>query len=234
MSNHRTERLRVAAPTLEPDPVFLGVLTELGASSRAAAPSTARSAGLRMIVATASVGVIATATWAAGAPIGRDTPLSPTDSPTQVEPSGPPSPGNVGTPQPDVSTTPRRPRSPGLAGHATSPSARGGAAPPPRRPDDRPGKHKGDDKGHKLGHDDDHGGTRDDDAPGNDQRRPGPEGDGQQGGPVDEGPEAKVDPSGDRNGSTALLPSTDERGSSGNGQRNGTDGDRGQGRGHRR
>lgn len=155
MSNHRTERLRVAVPTLEPDPVFLGVLAELGASSQPVAPQTARSAGLRMIVATASVAVIAAATWAAGTPTGSDIPLSPADSPTQEEPSGPPSHGNVGTPQPDVSTSPGSPLSPGLPGTHSSASdhARGAdrAADRARIPQDLPGKRKGADKGRKSG-----------------------------------------------------------------------------------
>ncbi len=157
MSNHRTERLRVAAPTLEPDPVFLGVLAGLGASSQPVAPRTARSAGLRMIVATASVAVIAAATWATGTPSGGDIPLSPADSPTQEEPSGPPSHGNVGTPQPDVSTSPGSPLSPGLPGTHSAASDRaegaGRAADRARIPADLPGKRKGEDKGRKLGED---------------------------------------------------------------------------------
>ena len=157
MSNHRTERLRVAVPTLEPDPVFLGVLAELGASSLPVAPQTARSAGLRMIVATASVAVIAAATWAAGTPTGSDIPLSPADSPTQEEPSGPPSHGNVGTPQPDVSTSPGSPLSPGLPGTHSSASDRAGgadrAADRARIPAERPGERKGEDKGRKVGQD---------------------------------------------------------------------------------
>lgn len=166
MSNHRTERLRVAAPTLEPDPVFLGVLAELGASSLPVAPQTARSAGLRMIVATASVAVIAAATWAAGTPSGGDIPLSPTDSPTQEEPSGPPSHGNVGTPQPDVSTSPGSPLSPGLPGTHSSASDRaagsGRAVDRARIPADRPGERKGEDKGRKVGQ----GNTRKPELPG--------------------------------------------------------------------
>lgn len=157
MSNHRTERLRVAVPTLEPDPVFLGVLAELGASSQPVAPRTARSAGLRMIVATASVAVIAAATWAAGTTSGGDIPLSPADSPTQEEPSGPPSHGNVGTPQPDVSTSPGSPLSPGLPGTHSSASDRadgsGRADGRARIPADLPGERKGADKGRKMGED---------------------------------------------------------------------------------
>lgn len=155
MSNHRTERLRVAVPTLEPDPVFLGVLAELGSSSQPVAPQAARSAGLRMIVATASVAVIAAATWAAGTPSGSDIPLSPADSPTQEEPSGPPSHGNVGTPQPDVSTSPGSPLSPGLPGTHSSASDRADGADRAvdraRIPADRPGKRKGEDKGEDKG-----------------------------------------------------------------------------------
>ncbi|TWG95159.1 hypothetical protein L615_000500001030 [Nocardioides sp. J9] len=155
MSNHRTQRLRVAAPTLEPDPVFLGVLAELGASSQPVAPRTARSAGLRMIVATASVAVIAAATWAAEIPHGGDIPLSPADSPAQQEPSGPPSHGNVGTPQPDVSTTPGSPLSPGLPGTTSDTDGTGRgvdrAAEQARKSGDLPGARKGADKGRKTG-----------------------------------------------------------------------------------
>lgn len=157
MSDHRIERLRVAVPTLEPDPVFLGVLAELGASSQPVAPQTARSAGLRMIVATASVAVIAAATWAAGTPTGSDIPLSPADSPTREEPSGPPSHGNVGTPQPDVSTSPGSPLSPGLPGTHSAASDRADGADRAidraRIPAVRPGERKGEDKGRKNGED---------------------------------------------------------------------------------
>lgn len=110
-----------------------------------------------MIVATASVAVIAAATWAAGIPSGSDIPLSPADSPTQEEPSGPPSHGNVGTPQPDVSTSPGSPLSPGLPGTHSSASDRAAgserAAERARIPADRPGKRKGEDKGRKTGRD---------------------------------------------------------------------------------
>lgn len=222
MSNHRTERLRVAVPTLEPDPVFLGVLAELGASSRPVAPQTARSAGLRMIVATASVAVIAAATWAAGTPTGGDIPLSPADSPTQEEPSGPPSHGNVGTPQPDVSTSPGSPLSPGLPGTHSSASdrARGAdrAADRARIPQDLPGKRKGADKGRKLGE----GNSRRPDLPGLPQV---PEGRVAQPGavvPADPGPAPKL------SDSTRVLesPSGDSRRGEGRGQ--------GGGRGHGR
>lgn len=73
-----------------------------------------------MIVATASVAVIATATWAGGVSMGR-TPLSPADAPTQLEPSVPPSPGDVATPQGDGSTSPGSPVSPGLPGLGSIP-----------------------------------------------------------------------------------------------------------------
>lgn len=126
MTSHRADRLRVAAPTLEPDPVLLATLAEVGASSHPAAPRTARPAGLRLIVATAGVAAIATATWAAGIPAGTDIPLSPVDAPTQEETSGPPSPGNVGSPQTDVSDLPGSPASPGLPGNTPSPSQRPG------------------------------------------------------------------------------------------------------------
>lgn len=114
-NDHRSPQLRVAPLTLEPDPVFLAMLANLSASSRPASIRTARSAGLRMIVATASVAVIATATWASGVSMGS-TPLSPADSPAQLEPSDRPSPGDVATPQSDVSTSPGSPVSPGLPG----------------------------------------------------------------------------------------------------------------------
>lgn len=150
MTRHRTDRLRVAAPTLEPDPVLLALMAEASASSRPAAPRTARPAGLRLIVATASVAAIAAATWAAGIPIGTDIPLSPADAPTQEEPSGPPSPGNVGSPQPDVSDLPGSPVSPGLPGNTSSPSGR--PADPPGLGPDGPGLHKGHDQGKGQDH----------------------------------------------------------------------------------
>lgn len=121
-SQHRPHQFRVAAPTLEPDAVFLGMLADLSASSRAAGPRTARSAGLRMIVSTASVAVIAAATWAGGS--GMETPLSPADAPAQQEPSGSPSHGDVATPQRDVSISPGSPVSPGLPGTPSSAAIR--------------------------------------------------------------------------------------------------------------
>ncbi|KRB77102.1 hypothetical protein ASE01_10145 [Nocardioides sp. Root190] len=150
MTSHRYDRLRVAAPTLEPDPVFLDVLADVSASSRPAVSRTARSAGLRMLVAATTVVAIAAATWAAGSTGGSDIPLSPADGPTQEEPTGPPSHGNVGTPQTDVSNTPGSPLSPGLPG--TPPHADPGAT--PGRPDaDKPGLRRGEDNGKKLGKD---------------------------------------------------------------------------------
>lgn len=83
-----------------------------------------------MIVATASVAVIAAATWAGGN--GMETPLSPADAPTHQEPSGPPSHGDVATPQRDVSISPGSPVSPGLPGTPSlaTPQSRGdGPAP---------------------------------------------------------------------------------------------------------
>jgi hypothetical protein len=81
------------------------------------------------VLATAAVAAIAAATWAAGVPTGGETPYSPADAPTQQEPSGPPSPGDVGTPHSDVATSPGSPLSPGLPGspssaseHATDPA----------------------------------------------------------------------------------------------------------------
>ncbi|MFC5727888.1 MULTISPECIES: hypothetical protein [Nocardioides] len=122
-SQHRIERLRVDAPTLEPDSALLGMLADLSASSRPATPRTARSTGLRIIASTASVAVIAAATWAAGIQIGAETPLSPADRPSQQEISGQPSPGDVGTPHPDVSA-PGSPPSPGLPGTSATAAER--------------------------------------------------------------------------------------------------------------
>ncbi|MDQ6525579.1 hypothetical protein RB608_18315 [Nocardioides sp. LHD-245] len=117
-----TERLRVDVPTLEPDPAFLGMLTHLSAGSQAASPRSTRSTGLRVVVATGFVAVIATATWAAGIPIGGGSPHSPAERPTRIGPSGTTSPGDVGTPHSDVAT-PGSPLSPGLPGTSTSSSA---------------------------------------------------------------------------------------------------------------
>ncbi|MBM7515891.1 hypothetical protein [Nocardioides nitrophenolicus] len=115
-----TERLRVDVPTLEPDPAFLGMLTHLSATSQATLPRSTRSAGFRLVLATGSVAVIAAATWAAGVPTGGGVPHSPADSPTRIGPSGTPSPGDVGTPHSDVTTTPGSPLSPGLPGSTPS------------------------------------------------------------------------------------------------------------------
>jgi hypothetical protein len=118
-----TERLRVDVPTLEPDPAFLGMLAHLSATSQAALPRSTRSAGFRLVLATGSVAVIAAATWAAGVPTVGGVPHTPADSPTRIGPSGTPSPGDVGTPHSDVTTTPGSPLSPGLPGSSTSPSS---------------------------------------------------------------------------------------------------------------
>ncbi|GAA4092643.1 hypothetical protein ACFFOS_12815 [Nocardioides kongjuensis] len=118
-----TERLRVDVPTLEPDPAFLGMLAHLSATSQAALPRSTRSAGFRLVLATGSVAVIAAATWAAGVPTVGGVPHTPADSPTRIGPSGTPSPGDVGTPHSDVTTTPGSPLSPGLPGGSTSPSS---------------------------------------------------------------------------------------------------------------
>lgn len=115
-----TDRLRVDVPTLEPDPAFLGMLAHLSATSQATAPRSTRSAGFRLVLATGSVAVIAAATWAAGVPTGGGGPHSPADSPSQIGPSGTPSPGDVGTPHSDVTTTPGSPLSPGLPGSSSS------------------------------------------------------------------------------------------------------------------
>lgn len=119
-SQHTTRRLRVGIPTLEPDPVFLGMLADLSASSRPAAPRTTRSAGLRLIAATASVATIVAATWAAGIQTSVETPLPSAGSPAQEDMSGPSSHGDTGSPQSGVSTSPGSPTSPGLPGTNTS------------------------------------------------------------------------------------------------------------------
>lgn len=134
-----TERLRVDVPTLEPDPAFLGMLAHLSAGSQAAAPRTTRSAGFRMVVATGSVAVIATATWAAGVPTGGGVPPSPAESPSRIGPSGTPSPGDVGTPHSDVAT-PGSPLSPGLPGSSSSSAEH---ATDPERAGDDQGERKG-------------------------------------------------------------------------------------------
>ncbi|GAA3517366.1 hypothetical protein [Nocardioides daeguensis] len=142
-----TERLRVDVPTLEPDPAFLGMLTHLSATSQATLPRSTRSAGFRVALATGSVAVVATATWAAGVPTNGGVPHTPADSPTRIGPSGTPSPGDVGTPHSDVTTTPGSPLSPGLPGNSTSPSSEHASDP------DRAvgGKGRGQGKGHAKG-----------------------------------------------------------------------------------
>ena len=160
MTHERTtERLRVDVPTLEPDPAFLGMLAHLSATSQATLPRSTRSAGLRLVLATGSVAVIATATWAAGVPTGGGVPHTPADSPTRIGPSGTPSPGDVGTPHSDVTTTPGSPLSPGLPGSSFSPSSE--HAVDPGRADE--GKGHGDKgaggrpQGHAKGHGKDKG-----------------------------------------------------------------------------
>lgn len=90
--------LRVDVPTLEPDPVFLGMLADLSASSRPTVHKTARSTGLRLVAAMASVAVVAGATWAAGLHTGRETPLSPAPLVAPTETGTTPSPGPTATP----------------------------------------------------------------------------------------------------------------------------------------
>ncbi|WP_435768854.1 hypothetical protein [Nocardioides sp. SYSU DS0651] len=77
-----------------------------------------------MIAATASVAVIVAATWAAGMQTGVRTPHPPADRPVQQETSVTSS-GDVGTPQPGVSTLPGSPLSPGLPGTTSPRSERG-------------------------------------------------------------------------------------------------------------
>lgn len=152
-SQLRSSRLRVAPPTLEPDPAFLGMLVEASLRSQPTGPRTARSAGLRMIVATASVAVIAAAAWAGGNPTDAGVPLSPVDRPVQLEDPRPPSPGDVGTPQPDVPASPGSPVSPGLPGadripgeRPASPNADPRAGLRGENRDRKPGRDKADEK----------------------------------------------------------------------------------------
>lgn len=81
-----------------------------------------------MIAATASMAVIAGATWAAGAHTGVETPLSPAGRSGSTETTVAPSPGDVGTPHPDVVTLPGSPKSPGLPGTTSRDSERAAGA----------------------------------------------------------------------------------------------------------
>jgi len=141
------ERLRVDVPTLEPDPAFLGMLAHRSAAAPTAAPRSTRSAGLRLALATGSVAVIATATWAAGVPTGGGVPHSPADRPSPSGPAGTPSPGDVGTPHSDVAT-PGSPLSPGLPGDSSS-SPSGRATDPEGADRDRGTGGRPGDRGHR-------------------------------------------------------------------------------------
>lgn len=213
MARERREALRVDVPTLEPDPVFLARLSALSRSS-APAPRAVRRHGVRALAAAATVAVVGTTSWAAGALPGTDdAPASPareiTTAPTELS-----SPGGVGSPQPDDAFSPGGPLSPGPPGeHSTSaddrtpPAERRGA---PRQPGEQPpranpGKGDGTGNGHGRGHAHGH------------HRSPGPP------------DHAVADPPGLGNGLGKGLAKGHDKAP---GQNQDKDGDKGKGKGH--
>ncbi len=135
-NRNRTGRLRVDVPTLEPDPALLERLVMASASSTPARRP-ARPAGIRLLVAAASVAMIGATTWVAGAIPGTESPLGPAMQPTHG-PSAPSPGGESGAPHPDDSTSPGSPLSPGLPGNTS-----GSQAASPERSGDR-GDNRGD------------------------------------------------------------------------------------------
>ncbi|MEZ0578546.1 hypothetical protein [Nocardioides sp. MH1] len=138
MTRRSTPRLRVAPPTLEPDPVLLHQLSELSMSSTPSA-RTARHAGRRALAGAAAVAVIGGTTWVAGAAVGPGLGTRHAQQPTHTSSVASPGEAVVGTPQPDDATSaPGSPWSPGLPG--TGPSASHRAHHSQGRHDGTPGR----------------------------------------------------------------------------------------------
>lgn len=168
MTRRTTPSLRVAPPTLEPGPVLLHQLAELGACSSPSA-RTARRAGVRALAGAATVAVIGGTTWMAGAATGPDLGAGRAERFVHVTTSAASPGGNVvGTPQTDDSTSaPGSPWSPGLPGTGPSSEARTDHQPVrPDHPRGRSGQHahpgnphqegrhdNGQHRGHAYGHD---------------------------------------------------------------------------------
>lgn len=172
MSKFDRDQLRVAPPTLEPDPVLLGRLAALSAASTPA-PHTARTTAVRLLSVAASVAAIGATTWVAGALPGIDSPVAPAEQPTH----GPATPGTEAseTPQSDASIASGSPTSPGLP-DATSSSEPHGAQP---SGDDIDGADVPRGKGHDNGdekHDGKHEGRGDSDRGPKDPDDRGPQG----------------------------------------------------------
>lgn len=121
------ETLRADVRPADPDPVLLAQLVQLSQGSVAPAPRPGRSVGARLAVALGGVIAVGATSWAAGALPGTDSPFRPEEHITH-QPTGP-SPGNVGTPQPDESESPAGERTP------SSPAGDPGKSAPPRRSD---------------------------------------------------------------------------------------------------
>lgn len=167
------EQLRVAPPTLEPDPVLLGRLAALSAASTPV-PPTARTTAVRLLAVAASVAVIGATTWVAGALPGVDSPVSPAEQPTY----GPATPGTEApeTPHSDASTASGSPTSPGLP-DATSSTEPFGGQPSDTDRDDDTAEPRG--KGHRDGdlkHDGRHEGRGDKGKGPKDRDGKGPQG----------------------------------------------------------
>lgn len=137
------ETLRADVRPADPDPVLLTQLVQLSRGSVAPAPRPGRSVGVRLAVALGGAIAVGATSWAAGALPGTDSPFRPEEQITH-QPTGP-SPGNVGTPQPDDSASPAgepTPSSPagdpGRSTPADSTDIPGHAGDPPGMPAGRP------------------------------------------------------------------------------------------------
>lgn len=163
MTRRSTPRLRVAPPTLEPDPVLLHQLATLGARSSPTA-RTARFALARALTGAAAVAVIGGTTWVAGATPGSDPTVGPAVRATQ-EATGATSPGgDVEAPFDVTPSEPGSPWSPGLPGKGTSTAGAPDRTGAPREPGQQPpndstgntgmskGRGDGTGNGHGRGH----------------------------------------------------------------------------------
>ena len=108
------EELRAGLRPADPDPVLLAQLVELSHGSVAPTARTGQSVGARLAIALGGAIAVGATSWAAGALPGTDSPFLPEEHVTH-QPTDP-TPGNVGTPQPDDSESPAGGQSPPPAG----------------------------------------------------------------------------------------------------------------------
>ena len=140
------ETLRADVRPADPDPVLLAQLVELSRGSVAPATRPGRSAGARLAIVLGGAIAVGATSWAAGALPGTDSPFRPEEHVTH-QPADP-SPGGVGTPQPDEPASPAGRQSPsppagddrptpgqtptsGAPGATATPNAPGSGSPPP-------------------------------------------------------------------------------------------------------